>query len=150
MSECFGARDLQYMDMGTNYYLATPDDEKLVSELVGNVHIAKVSGGWRVSFQSYGVSCERWPHLSETGPFVISSVAEVKALIQRALREGWTFVDEYDQEQDLEEFWAMVESHQDQRSHVEGVTSWGDGARQMSDFAYVSVDGYDFTYGEFF
>jgi hypothetical protein len=135
--------------MGTNYYLDPPKDGKLASEMVEHIHIAKLSGGWRASFQSYGVNSERTPYAEVNDRLHISSVSEVKALIERALSEGWEFVDEYDVITDVAAFWAEVESKQSQRSHTEGETRWISGTKPMTYFSFLSDDGYDFNYGDF-
>ena len=135
--------------MGTNYYLNPPKDGKLTSEIVTPIHIAKLSGGWRASFQSYGVNSERTPYAAVNDRLSISSGAEVKALIERALGEGWAFVDEYDVIKDAAEFWEEVEFKQDQRSHTEGETTWIGGTKPRTYFSFLSDDGYDFNYGDF-
>jgi hypothetical protein len=137
------------MGMGTNYYLSLPKDDSLASMMVERIHIAKLSAGWRANFQSYGVDSERFPYASANDRFHISNVVEVKALIERALSEGWEFIDEYGTVQDAAEFWKIVEFKQGERSHAEGDIDWGNERKLATYLSFLSDDGYDFSYGDF-
>ncbi len=105
--------------MGTNYYLVPPGSDILLGEVVEHLHVAKVSGGWRVVFQAYGLDYERERGVSpqRAGTLQVGSVEQWRMVIERGLREGWRFVDEYGRDADQADFWALVEEHQDGRAH---------------------------------
>lgn len=123
--------------MSINYYLVPPKDGSLMAEMTEPIHVAKSSGGWRVLFESYGVDSTRWPTKSETDRLRVATVADVRALMTRALAEGWTFEDEYGQDTDVEEFWRGVEERQGRTRHDD------------PDYTFLSEDGYDFSTGPF-
>jgi len=105
--------------MGTNYYLRLKNPPKSIPETF-KAHIGKSSCGWRFLFKKYLEiqTFESWKKLIEDDAYII--------------------VDEYGDEANKEDFFAMVAWKQKDASH-----------EIVEDPHYINIGGYDFLSCEF-
>ena len=111
--------------MGTNYYVEAPATPWGV---VPSLHVGKASGGWKFCFQR-----------QEIGERQIATARDWRSFIDEMVRNGACVLrDEYGSDQDVDEFWAYVESKQTERNvHTD------------PGYFYQDYEGYDMSFGDF-
>lgn len=118
--------------MGTNIYLRRKEP-RMVPEY-DEVHIAKLSGGWRVHFDGSSAAGTRWNY-SEHAPR-IGSMDDLRGYLATG---DWELVDEYGEKRTLED----VLAHDDYKRDGE---LWN---TQVSMDDYYDREGYPWSRREF-